>query len=113
MFVCCLTSKIYLPFSNVKDPRSFDEENLEVFLQTGHADVVHRPVPVVIVKVAKIFFAGGDLCPGGLCEGHPHVVLVAHPLCHIRLGNDQWEIVDDKGMQGISLANKRTTLKLY
>ena len=59
----------------MEDPRGFDQHHLDLLLQTHETDVVERPVPVVVVKVAKVGAAGPHLLPQLSGEGHPHVVL--------------------------------------
>ena len=48
--------------------------------------MVEGPVPVVIVKLAKVLCASVDLVPHGTIKGHAHVVLGTDPLRHLDLG---------------------------
>ena len=73
------------PFPNVKHPGGLDEHHLHPLLETHEADVVKRPVPVVVVKVAEVGAAGAHLLPQLPREGHSHVVLGRHPQGHVHL----------------------------
>ena len=75
----------YSPFSNVEHPGGFDEHHLDPLLETHETDVVERPVPVVVVKVAEVGAAGANLLPQLSREGHAHVVFGRHPQGHVDL----------------------------
>ena len=69
----------------MEHPGGFDEHDLHPFLETHETDVVERPVPVVIVEVAKMVAACVYLAPQFPVQGHPHVVLRADPLGYLDL----------------------------
>ena len=41
------------PFTDVEDARRLEDHGMEIFLQTFMADVVHGPVPVVVIIRAE------------------------------------------------------------
>ena len=69
----------------MEHPRGLDQHHLDLLLETHETDVVERPVPVVVVKVAEVGAAGAHLLPQLPREGHAHVVLGGHPQGHVHL----------------------------
>ena len=69
----------------MEHPGSFDQHHLDLLLETHETDVIERPVPVVVVKVAKVGAARAHLFPELPREGHAHVVLGRHPQGHVDL----------------------------
>ena len=69
----------------MEDSWAFEEKDLQSILDAVVADVFQGPVPVVVVKVAKMFSTSVDSGPQISIERHAHVVLRAHPLCQLDL----------------------------
>ena len=63
----------------------FDQHHLDLLFETHKTDMIERPVPVVIVKVAEMGIAGPHLIPQLSREGHAHVVLSRDPAGHVNL----------------------------
>ena len=69
----------------MKDSWTRYHDYLQFSLKARKADMVERPVPVVIVEVAKMVAACVYLAPHFPVQGHPHVVLRADPLGYLDL----------------------------
>ena len=69
----------------MEHPRGLDQHHLDPLLEAHEADVVQRPVPVVVVKVAEEGAAGAHLLPELARERHAHVVLGGHPQSDVDL----------------------------
>ena len=95
-----------LPFSDVENSWTLEEQNLKSIFDAVVADVLEGPVPVVVVEVAKVFSTSVDLLPQSSIERHPHVVLCAHPLRQLDL---KWRENNFK----IEKIIKTTILKMY
>jgi len=66
-------------FSNVKDSWSFDKHDFQLGFKALLTQMLQGPVPIVIVKIAKVFFAGMYFPPECPLESHAHVVFRTFP----------------------------------
>ena len=72
---------------NVKDPGPLDQHDFQLGFKALLAEMLEGPVPIVVVKIAKVFFAGVYFPPECPFESHAHVVfrtLPGHNL-HLRM----------------------------
>ena len=75
----------FLPFTDVEDPWTFEEQDLKSILDAVIADVLKGPVPIVVVEITEVLSTSVDLGPKVSIERHAHVVLRAHPLGQLNL----------------------------
>ena len=72
----------------MEDPGSLGDQNFDPLRQTFVADMQNGPVPVVVVEETEMVPTLVQLFPELPREGHPHVVLGAHPVGYLNLESE-------------------------